>query len=200
MDLHLGASVECSDGPVGTLTNIILNPAIETVTHLVVREHGFPNSKRLVKEGVVSESIHDTIFLSISKKEFEELEEFIQTEFLPSDIPAFMGDQYLTWPMQEWVPPILQHEAVPPGEFAIRKGAKVAASDGHVGQVDEFLVEKGTGHITHLVLREGHLWGKKDVSIPVDQIDRYEDKCVYLKMDKKSVEDLPVIHIDREKK
>jgi len=40
----------------------------------------------------------------------------------------------------------------------------------------------------------------KDVAIPVDQIDRYEDKCVCLKMDKKSVENLPDIHIDSKKK
>ena len=200
MDIPLGANVECSDGLVGTLTNIILNPATETVTHLVVKEHGFVGSERLVSEDFVKETTQDTIFLSISKEEFQSLEDFVQTEFLPSDIPAFMTDGYLAWPMQEWVPPILQHEAVPPGEFSVRKGAKVCALDGHVGRVDEFLVEKENGHITHLILREGHLWDKKDVSVPVDQIDRYEDKCVYLKMDKKSVEELPDIHIDRGKK
>ncbi len=200
MDIPLDASVECSDGPVGTLTNIIVNPARETITHLVVSEHGLVGSKRLLSEALVRESTHDTVFLSISKREFQEQEEFVQTEFLPSDVPAFMSDEYLAWPMQEWVPPILQHEAVPPGEFSVRRNAKVYASDGHVGRVDEFLVEKKSGHITHLVLREGHLWGKKDVSVPVDQIDRYEDKCVYLKMDKKSIEDLPPVHIDRKVK
>ncbi len=200
MDIPLDATVECSDGPVGTLTNIILNPATETITHLVVSEHGLVGSKRLLSEALVKESTHDTVFLSISKREFQKQEEFVQTEFLPSDVPAFMSNEYLVWPMQEWVPPILQHEAVPPGEFSVRKNAKVCASDGHVGRVDEFLVEKKSGHITHLVLREGHLWGKKDVSVPVDQIDRYEDKCVYLKMDKKSIEDLPPVHIDRKEK
>jgi sporulation protein YlmC with PRC-barrel domain len=200
MDIPLDASVECSDGPVGTLTNIIVNPATETITHLVVSEHGLIGSKRLLSEALVKESTHDTVFLSISKREFQEQEEFVQTEFLPSDVPAFMSDEYLAWPMQEWVPPILQHEAVPPGEFSVRRNAKVYASDGHVGRVDEFLVEKKSGHITHLVLREGHLWGKKDVSVPVDQIDRYEDKCVYLKTDKKSIEDLPPVHIDKKDK
>jgi hypothetical protein len=38
---------------------------------------------------------------------------------------------------------------------------------------------------------EGHLWGKKDIAVPVNQIDRYEDGDVYLKIDKAQVESLP---------
>ena len=45
----------------------------------------------------------------------------------------------------------------------------------------------------HLVLREGHLWGKKDVTIPLDQIDRIEEDVVHLKLDKAAVEHLPSV-------
>jgi hypothetical protein len=45
------------------------------------------------------------------------------------------------------------------------------------------------------LLREGHLWGKKIVSIPVGQIDHYQDKTVFLKMDKQAMEMLPAIPI-----
>jgi sporulation protein YlmC with PRC-barrel domain len=197
MDIPIGADVECSDGGIGRLTNIILNPATQTVTHVVVKERDFPGLERLVPEESINRSTRDTVYLSMDKKKFGELEDFVQTEFLSSEVPAFMADPYLMWPMDTWVPPILEHKMIPVGELAFRKGAKVSASDGHVGQVDEFLVEKESGHITHLVLREGHLWGKKNVYVPVDQIERYEGKVVYLKMDKKSVEDLPVIEKDK---
>jgi sporulation protein YlmC with PRC-barrel domain len=73
----------------------------------------------------------------------------------------------------------------------------VEATDGHAGRVDEFLVDPANGHITHLVLREGHLWGQKDVTIPVAQIDRIEDGAVYLKLDKESIGALPAIPIRR---
>jgi hypothetical protein len=46
-------------------------------------------------------------------------------------------------------------------------------------------------------MREGHLWGQKDVSIPVGQIDRYQDNTVYLKLDKHAIEVLPTITIHR---
>jgi sporulation protein YlmC with PRC-barrel domain len=89
------------------------------------------------------------------------------------------------------------NEPIPEDELAIRRGAQVEATDGHVGRVDEFLINPDNDLITHLVLREGHLWGKKDVVIPVSQIDRFEDNTVHLKLDKSEIEALPTIPINR---
>ena len=88
-------------------------------------------------------------------------------------------------------------EAIAPDELAVHRGARVKASDGDVGQVDEFLVEPKSGCITHLVLREGHLWGQKDVTIPVSEIDRQheEEGVVYLKLDKQAIEALPGVPV-----
>jgi len=52
-------------------------------------------------------------------------------------------------------------------------------------------------HITHLVLREGHLWGEKDVTIPVSQIDHIEEGTVHLKLSKPDIEALPAIPVRR---
>jgi sporulation protein YlmC with PRC-barrel domain len=65
--------------------------------------------------------------------------------------------------------------------------------------VDEFLVDPGSGQITHLALREGHLWGRRDVTIPVSAIDRIEDDIVYLKLDKAAIAALPAIPVRRPK-
>jgi sporulation protein YlmC with PRC-barrel domain len=67
------------------------------------------------------------------------------------------------------------------------------ATDGRVGKVDEFLIDPLTGHITHLVLRKGHLWGERDITIAVSQIDRVTPEAVYLKLDKDAVNGLPGI-------
>ena len=63
------------------------------------------------------------------------------------------------------------------------------------GGRNEFLVNPTNGHITHLILREGHLWGQKDVTIPVSQIQRIEEDAVYLKLDKRHVAALPAIPV-----
>jgi hypothetical protein len=66
-----------------------------------------------------------------------------------------------------------------------------------VGRVDEFLIDPENDHITHLVMREGHLWGQKDVTIPISEIDRIEGDSVYLKLSKDEVEALPAIPMHR---
>lgn len=54
-----------------------------------------------------------------------------------------------------------------------------------------------THGISHLILREGHLWGQKDVIIPVDVISKITDEAVYLTMDKEAIERLPAIPLSR---
>lgn len=192
MDMHLNAHVECLDGRIGRLENIILNPKTEKVTYLVVRGNDLQNTERLVPERLVKEASHDTVFLSISKEKFEGMKNFIQEEYIPSNIMLYMAEQ-AGWDMGTPASVFVEHEAVPAGGLIVHKGAKVFATDGHAGKVDDFLVEKKTGRITHLILLEGHLWGKKDISVPINQIDRYEDGNIYLKIDKIGVEALPVI-------
>jgi hypothetical protein len=59
------------------------------------------------------------------------------------------------------------------------------------------LIDPGNDQITHLVMREGHLWGQKDVTIPVGQIDHYKGNTVYLKLNKRAIEALPAIPVRR---
>jgi hypothetical protein len=54
-----------------------------------------------------------------------------------------------------------------PGEVVVRRGTRVRATDGPVGQVDAFLIDPTTRRITQLVLRESHLWSRRDVMVPL---------------------------------
>lgn len=82
-------------------------------------------------------------------------------------------------------------------ELAIRRGARVVAQDGQVGQVDEFVVDRPSEHITHLVMREGHLWEQRDIIIPASYIERIEDNAVYLSINRASVITLPTVPVHR---
>jgi len=192
MDLHLNAHVECTDGRVGHLENIILNPNVERVTYLVIRGNDLQNTERIVPEKLVKEATKEAVYLSISKERFKRMKPFIQEEYIPSNIMLYMADMagwHMGTPADVWV----EHEAVPAGGTLVHKGSKIFATDGPIGRVDDFLVERKTGRITHLILLEGHLWGKKDIWVPVTLIDRYQNGEIYLNIDKKSVEELPVI-------
>ena len=85
----------------------------------------------------------------------------------------------------------MQVEQLPEAELPVHSGAHVDASDGRVGRVDAFQVDDATGAITHLVLRRGHLWGKREITVPSSAIDHVADDVVYLRLDKAAIEDLP---------
>ena len=56
-----------------------------------------------------------------------------------------------------------------------------------VGKLDELVVDRQSGEITNVLMREGHLWGNKDLVIPVSAIDWVDADTVYLKLDKADV-------------
>jgi hypothetical protein len=91
----------------------------------------------------------------------------------------------------------ISYETIPLDELAMSRGDRVEATDGHVGRIDEFLVNPETMGITHLVMRTGHLWGQKDVTISVSLIDRITDGTVYLRLSKQQIEELPALKLRR---
>lgn len=201
MDIAIDADVQCTDGVGGRSTYVVLNPVTRQVTHLVVKENAFPRLERLVPVGMVAETSPDQIHLICSQQELHGLESFIETEFLPGEFPytTYGLGEYRLWPYilpEDEMAPV-EHERVPPGELAVRRGSHVRATDGDVGRVDEFLVDRETEHITHLVLREGHLWGQKDVLIPVSEIGRIDEDRVHLTLSKEEVANLPTIPVQR---
>jgi sporulation protein YlmC with PRC-barrel domain len=201
MDIPIIAKVSCTDGPCGHSTHVVLMPTTEKITHLVVDNEIFPSTEYLVSVDHVAESIPDSIRLDCTCEELSKMPIFDRVVFLPYDLGGFTAGSYMAWPYSapEILPSRKEKEHIPANEIAIRRGADVEAIDGRVGRVDEFLIDPENDRITHLVLREGHLWGQKDVTIPVGQIDHYKENTVYLKLDKHAIEALPAIPIRRGK-
>ena len=195
-DIPLNAHVECADGLCGQSTYLTINPITQQVTHVVVKEKGFRHTDHLVPIDLVVETTPHLIRLRCTKNELAKIEPFIETHYIQVQRPRYEDTPYRLWPLavpKESMAIPVEHEHIPSGELAVHRGARVEATDGDVGRVDEFLVDPANGHITHLVLREGHLWDKKDVAIPVSGIDHIEENTVYLKLDKHTIESLPPV-------
>jgi SAM-dependent methyltransferase/sporulation protein YlmC with PRC-barrel domain len=202
MDIPIQADVQCSDGLGGRSTAVILHPISRRVTHIVVSEKRYPHTERLVPVDLVIDSTPEKIRLRCTEEELLAMDPFIETEFVAGTEPhaVYSLEEYRLWPYVLPDPEmgmVVEHEKVPPGELAVRRGAHVEATDGRVGRVDEFLLEPASMHVTHLVLREGHLWGQKEVAIPISEIDRIEEDIVYLKLDKRGVQELPAVPVRR---
>jgi sporulation protein YlmC with PRC-barrel domain len=192
--------VQCTNGACGRTTRVVINPATRQVTHLVV---GFDQlfAEYLVPVELVAEATPSLVRLSCNREEFATLAPFVEVAHVPGTVPfhPYGPGEYFSLPyvFPEPGTALSEHKHVPPGELAVRRGARVRATDGDIGRVDEFLIDPAHEHITHLVLREGHLWGQRDVTIPVSEIDHIEEDTVYLKLDKHSVEALPSIPVKR---
>jgi hypothetical protein len=90
---------------------------------------------------------------------------------------------------------VVSHKHIPDGEEEIKRGMPVFAKDGRIGHVDEVVVDPVNDHITHMILREGHLWGAKEVVIGIEQISSIEEDRIYLKATKADVSQFPVIPV-----
>jgi sporulation protein YlmC with PRC-barrel domain len=204
MDIPVNVEVHCNDGLCGRSTYVLVDPRRKEVTHLVVKEAEAPHEERIVPIAEVLDTAPDVILLRCSLDELDDMPSFIQTEFIREEMPDIkyapsgyvpFGTYYVSlYPVPDRTQVVaVEHKKVPLGELAIQQDTHVEATDGRVGRVDELIVHPASEQITHLVMREGHLWGKRDIVIPASEIDRIEDGTVYLKLSKDEVEALVAV-------
>ena len=154
--------------------------------------------QRLVPVQFIAGTDHDQIYLNCTRQELRLLTPLVEAEFLWAKIPGFnKSHPYLLHPYVTPRRRMTKGESVSPDRLRIRRGAPVQASDGKVGWVDEFVVTPNNGEVTHLLLREGHLWGCKEVTIPVSAIERTEGTTVHLKLNRRGVQALPSVPVRR---
>jgi sporulation protein YlmC with PRC-barrel domain len=215
----IGTKVVCSDGECGELQRVVINPVARSLTHLVVGpEHGRATG-RLVPVDLVESSAGE-IHLRCRKDEFAVLEEAEETTLLPgaSGEWAYAQGAMMTLPYYQLGmggmamgmggtamagvgtsmrsgPPVVTYDKVPLGDVEVRRGAHVTATDGTIGRVQGLVIDPADHHVTHFLLEEGHLWGKKEVAIPISAVTGVDDG-VKLSLSKDQVRDLPGVEID----
>ncbi len=176
------------------------------MTHIVVYDHQLLGMERLVPIMLVTKTTTDSVWLKCSLHDLSKCEPFIGVDYdyLEAENPYIYAETAY-WLTLEPMDTNLygealaaaEYEEVPPGEVVIHRGAPVYAKDGLIGHVHEFVANPETGHLTHIVLSRGHLWGKQDISIPLSSVKAIEDDGVKLKLDVKAVSALPKLTLKR---
>lgn len=201
ISVPLNARVYCQDGPGGIVTGVVIDPRVGKVTHFIVRVKSSPGDIQVSVplDGVLDTS-SDEVYLSYTMAELVSMDPFIKKQFIETGFTAYDNPSYYS--PQVFTPAdtgylAVEEERIPAGELSIHRGAAVEAQDGYVGEVGEFLIEPARGDITHLILKSGHMWGKKAVALPVSAVQRIEHDTVYLKISKQAVGKLPAIPVRR---
>ena len=221
-EFTIGSEVECGDGVCGELQRVVVDPVAQRLTHLVVgtTKHG-SESGRLVPIGLAS-STDDRILLGCTSAEFDRLEPAETTDFVAGARGewGYEQEQLLSWPLyglgvggmgaaaggtsamappgQPSVPQTVTYDRVPFGEVLVRRGEAVHATDGDIGRVQGLVVDPADHAVTHILLDEGHLWGKKRVAIPIGAMAAVDAGGVRLRCTKDEVRDLPPVDLDEQ--
>jgi hypothetical protein len=202
----IGVDVNGTDGICGELIRVVVDPVARTVTHLVVEPKHRQGLGRLVPLDLV-EATTGEIQLRATVAEFEQLAEAEETEFLlgTGGYAGYGPGQVLSWPyyglggdmglgMGNIAQPIV-YDKVPLGEVAVRRGEHVHATDGDIGRVQGLVMDAEDHHVTHVLLQEGHFWGRKEVAIPIGAVSGVDDG-IRLSITKQQVQDLPPVDVD----
>ena len=216
MRLEIGNRVRCTDGVYGELADIVIDPLEKRVTHLVVQPERGEGEARLVPIKLATssgeeyeidlrctldeahgfESVRETAYLRIGESPAKDPDWDVGVEdvlalpyYAAFDEGAYPGayDSHVT----------MGYDRVPKGEVEVRRASAVISADGHsLGDVDGFVVDADE-HITHFVLERGHLWGRKEVTIPIGAVARVESDAVYVALSKDEVGSLPAVRVGR---
>lgn len=215
----IGAKASCSDGTCGEVTRVIVDPVAEAVTHLVVEPEHRLGLGRLVPLSLI-DATSGQVRLRCTRAEFEKLEPAEETRFIPgtSGYAGYGPGQVGYWPYYGLgasgpdmggggmsggldgigggnITQTLTSDTVPQGEVDVRRGDQVQATDGDIGRVQGLVIDRGSRHVTHVLLQEGHLWGRREVAIPVSAVASTSDG-IRLRISKQEVRDLPPVDVD----
>lgn len=209
-EFAMGAKASCSDGFCGELSRTILDPDARTVTHLVIGPRHRKDQERLVPVEL-ADAEGDEIRLRCTLAEFEQLEPAEEVELAEGidygggygqaeavqgygnvggmGIGGSSSGMGIGMGLGHRTPVVVSH-AVPLGETEVQRHDSVHAVDGEIGRVEGFVVDPVHHRVTHILLQEGHLWGRKEVAIPVSAVASL-DAGIRLSITRKQVEELP---------
>ena len=203
--LVLGSEAVGSDGYRGEVLAVVIDPAAGTVTHIVVEPKGRSGLARLVPLDLV-DAASGQIRIGCTEAEFANLDAAEQTlaefalgyqvpvQLLPSgwrgaDGPTVEGSTIARIPEKETI------DIVPPGEAEEHRGDRIHATDGDIGQLDALRIDPDSRRVTHVLVKEGHLWAHKDVAIPFGMVAGF-DGGIRLSITRQQARDLPPADID----
>jgi sporulation protein YlmC with PRC-barrel domain len=213
MRLELRQSVRCTDDVLGELADVVIDPVTRRVTHLVVQpSHQHALARLVPVELAAREEGSSEISLRCSTADVERLPTVRETAFLrlgeaPVEDPEWdVGvEDVLALPYYPLDGPAdaveyaaVSYDRIPKGEVEIQRASAVTSSDAHyVGKVDGFVIDGDTQAITHVVLERGHLWGRRDVTIPIGAVASVEVDTIRLTLSRDEVGDLPAVRVRR---
>jgi hypothetical protein len=208
MRLELGTRARCSDGADRELADLVLDAGSRRVTHLVVQPEGNPGDARLVPVELASAGadeheislrcteqqleemphVHESAYVGTGEQVEEEEDGWevgvrdmqVIPDYLPTAAPGDLAPEV-----------VVTYDRVPKGEIELRHASDIYSADRHhLGSVDGVVVDSD-GRIGQLLLGRGHLWWRREISIPAEAIAELTNDMVTLGVSKSELGTFP---------
>ncbi|HWG09162.1 MAG TPA: hypothetical protein VN672_09155 [Solirubrobacteraceae bacterium] len=199
----------------GKVADVVIDPARRCVTHLVVQPRhqvAVVGSRLVPVELVDSTEGQAEIALRCTLADVRELEPVEGLASFPGAYPVDDPNwdvgvsRVLSVPYYEQsgldgpdypADVEMTYDRIPKDAVEIRRSSLVVSADEHqLGRVGAFILDQ-EDMVTHFVLKRGHLWGRRDVTIPISAVTEIATDEVTLGLTKDQVAALPAARVRR---
>jgi len=214
LELKEGTSVFTASGEeVGKINRVILDPATNKVTHVVVQKGWLFTEDKVVQIDMIGSATEDKVLLQENAGEFDKLPAFEETHYIGLGEEDYHQGEHLPHsryvPGYYWYPPsgyigypgygpgfyggqpMVTTRNIPEDTIPIREGTNVMSSDDeHVGDVERIFVDSDSNQATHFVISQGLLFKDRKL-VPVHWVTSVEEDQVHLSVNSHLLERLP---------
>ena len=209
-EVRIGDKVLSSDGHgMGEVKHLVIDPAKRQLAAFII-DKGIFDRGRVCDLGYVDNVDGDKVVLKLTRDQGQQLPEWAQQEYIQfnSGSTNFDNSTGGTWyhmgPAGGGVPstgassffqPAIVGDVatrivspIDESDIVIGKGTQVFSIDGfQLGLVDELTFDD-QGKISGFSFQKGHIFSRKEVSVPIDDIDGVTSEYIRLKLTKSALE------------
>lgn len=200
---EIGMDVFCSDGKIGKLIKVALDPHSNRVTDLIVEKGLVLKRDRVFPVELVERVSSDAIYLTISQQAVTQYPVYREVEFKINEQPilqelGYLPNQTTHWDWRYGATPTIDgtvrpairekvHKGIEPTHHVIGRGTRVCNVDETIGYVDHLLLDQ-SNKVTHLVMRRGLLPFR--AILPIDLIREKGSDTVYVSLTRQELNSL----------
>jgi len=210
MKINLGAKVNTENNKsIGEIEQIVVDPADEEITHVVIKKGAFFTQDKLVPIGMVGMVNEGEIHLRASEEEIEQLPDFETKFYVNYDDLKKIDNQEVGYAARlimyppagvmgmpagpRFFPPVVTRteKNIAPHAVAIKEGADVIGLEGNkAGDVEEIIMDPRLDRVTYFVISKGMLFKERKL-LPTTWVRNLKDGKIKLTVNEKIIQQLP---------
>jgi hypothetical protein len=203
LDFNIGSEVHCKDRSCGKLLKVVVDPDVEKITDLIVRDGLLLKTDRVVPAALVERATEEEIHLLINSDQLESYPQYREDEVeVPK--PDWEREQvrraeeakrystiYGVAYREKLMPTVAYtiHTGVRSDRVVVERGVPVKSSQTTVGELDHILVDIVHLQVTHLIVNPGLF--SHSLVMPVSMVDRVSEDGIYVQATEEELTLLP---------